>query len=97
MEGFLRLLLCLSLGLFIAGRAMKARNESFDTSAAKQAELAVDEDNDQEVASDDDESVDGGSDDAGQDSADDAGSGDDDSGDDAGDNGADDGDGDEGD
>src|SRR5438105_2453661 len=64
-----------------------AENESFDMSEAEEDEVATEEDTDEEVASDDEDSMEDASDDEGEDVSDDAGddSGGDDSGDDGGD------------
>jgi len=64
-----------------------AENESFDMSEAEEDEVATEEDTDEEVASDDEDSMEDASDDEGEDVSDD--SGDDSGGDDSGDDGGD--------
>ncbi len=64
------------------------KNESFDMSESEEDEVAGEEHTDEEVASDDDDSMEDASDDEGEDLSDDDG-GDDDAGDDGGDDGGD--------
>ncbi len=96
MKKFLLLLLCLSLSFFTVARAVKPAH----TSAPDAKTLVNDANTDQDVASDDDDSMEGASNDEGEDVNDDDGgdaAGDEDTGDDdAGDDGGgDDGGGDE--
>jgi hypothetical protein len=71
MKKFISLSLCLSLSLFAVARAMKpshtlatvakaAQERPFDMSQAEEQEIAAEEDTDEDVASNDDDSMEDG-------------------------------------